>query len=43
MVRRVHDDFDGPVRDYGPLLVENAARNALDSVSGRGGTSAARR
>jgi len=33
-VDKVHDELDGPVRDYVPLLVENAARNALDSVSG---------
>ncbi|OIQ83936.1 hypothetical protein GALL_342600 [mine drainage metagenome] len=39
-VHRVHDELDGPVRDYVPLLVENAARNALDSASGRAGTPA---
>ncbi len=40
-VHKVHDELDGPVRDYVPLLVENAARNALDSVAGRTGTPAA--
>jgi hypothetical protein len=42
-VDKVHDELDGPVRDYVPLLVENAARSALDSVSGRGRTPSARR
>lgn len=36
-VHKVYDELDGRVRVYVPILVENAARNALDTVSGRAG------
>lgn len=31
-VQRVHAEFDGPVRDFVPLLVEKAARARLDRL-----------
>jgi hypothetical protein len=35
-VHKIHDDLDGPVRDYVPLLVEHAARDALASGTAPG-------
>lgn len=34
-VRVVHAEFDGPVRDFVPLLVEKAARARLDRLAAR--------
>lgn len=31
-VQRVHAEFDGPVRDFVPLLVQKAARARLDRL-----------
>jgi len=38
-VRRAHDELDGPVRTFVPLLVEHDARDILKSVHAGGGTS----
>jgi hypothetical protein len=35
-VERVHARFDGPVRDYVPLLVEREARAQLTAMGRRG-------
>ena len=32
-VHTVHEEIEGPVRDYVPLLVEHDAREVLDAVS----------
>ena len=32
-VREVHRTFDGPVRDYVPILVERAARDRLAALA----------
>lgn len=37
-VRKAHDDLDGPVRDFVPLLVEHAAREVLESARAAGDT-----
>ena len=31
-VQRVHAGFEGPIRDFVPLLVEKAARERLDQL-----------
>lgn len=35
MVHRVHAEFDGPIRDFVPLLVEKAARGRLIEMQKR--------
>ena len=35
-VHTVHEEIEGPVRDYVPLLVEHDARDVLDAVSAPG-------
>ncbi|NYD99715.1 hypothetical protein BJY21_000900 [Kineosphaera limosa] len=35
VVRRAHAEFDGPIRDFVPLLVEKAARGRLDELQRR--------
>ena len=36
-VHQAHEDLDGPVRAFVPLLVEHDARDALKSVRAGGG------